>query len=37
MNGKKEERVNVGMAILAFLAMGILLASYTPATAKDRE
>ena len=37
MNGKIEKRVNVGMAILAFLAMGILLASYTPATAKDRE
>lgn len=37
MNGKIHKHVNVGMIMLAFLAMGILLASYTPAVAKDRE
>jgi len=37
MKGKKQKRLHVGMMILAFLAMGILFASYTPATAKDRE
>lgn len=37
MEDRRHKRVNVGMLILAFLAMGILLASYTPATAKDRE
>lgn len=37
MEGKRQKRLNVGMMILAFLATGILLASYTPATAKDRE
>lgn len=37
MEGKRQKRLNVGMMILAFLATGILLASYTPATPKDRE
>src|SRR5574341_471166 len=37
MNGKIQKRVNVGTMILALLAMGILLASYTPAIAKDKE
>lgn len=37
MKGKRQKRLHVGMMILAFLAMGILFASYTPATAKDRE
>ncbi len=37
MNGKRQKRVNVGMTMLALLAMGILLASYTPAIAKDKE
>ena len=35
MEDKRQKRVNVGMMILAFLAMGILFASYTPAIAKD--
>jgi lipid-binding SYLF domain-containing protein len=37
MEGKREKRVNVGMIILAFLAMGILFTFHTPATAKDKE
>jgi lipid-binding SYLF domain-containing protein len=37
MEDKRQKRVNVGMMILAFLAMGILFASYTPAIAKDRD
>jgi len=35
MKGKVQKRVNVGMMILALLAMGIVLTSYTPAIAKD--
>ena len=37
MKGKRQKRVNVGMMILAFLAMGILFASYSAAIAKDRD
>ena len=37
MKGKRQKGVNLGMTILAFLVSGILLASYTPVAAKDRE
>jgi len=37
MDAKGQNGKNVGMMVLAFLAIGILLASYTPAIAKDRE
>jgi lipid-binding SYLF domain-containing protein len=37
MKVKRQKRETLGMMILAFLAMGLLLASYTPANAKDRE
>ena len=37
MKGKRQNGINVGMMMLAFLAIGILLASYTSAIAKDRE
>ncbi len=37
MNGKTQKRINVGTMILAFLAMGVLLSSYTPATARERD
>ncbi len=37
MNGKTQKRIKVGMMILAFLAMGVLLSSYTAATARERD
>jgi lipid-binding SYLF domain-containing protein len=37
MEGKMRKRVNVGMMILALLAVGMVLTSYTPARATDRE
>ena len=37
MEDKRQKRVNVERMILAFLAMGILFVSYTPAIAKDRD
>jgi len=37
MKVKRQKPETLGMMILAFLAMGLLLASYTPANAKDRE
>ncbi len=37
MKSKRQRRVNVGLIIWAFLTMGILLSSYTPVIAKDRD
>ena len=37
MEDRRHKRVNVGILILALLAMGILSVSYTPATATDRD
>jgi lipid-binding SYLF domain-containing protein len=37
MEDRRHKRVNAGMMILAFVAMGVLFASYTPATAKDSD
>lgn len=37
MEDRRHKRVNVGILILALLAMGILFVSYTPAMAKDRD
>ena len=37
MEDRRRKHVNVGMLVLAFLAMGILLVSYAPAIAKDKD
>ena len=37
MEDRRRKHVNVGMIVLAFLAMGILLVSYAPAIAKDKD
>jgi len=37
MKDKRRKHISVGMMIWGLLAIGILLASYTPAIAKDRE
>ena len=36
MEDRRRKHVNVGMLVLAFLAMGILFVSYAPAIAKDK-
>ena len=37
MEDRRRKHVNVGMLVLAFLAMGILFVSYAPAIAKDKD
>ena len=37
MEDRRRKHVNVGMLVLAFLAIGILFVSYAPAIAKDKD